>query len=312
MILSNNLNMNYDPRQINMTTLMVLDALCRHKNTTRAADELSLTQSAVSRQVAKLKEIAGENLFIRTKHGLNPSETCLALREHALKIFDLTDQFFKLKENSFDPAIDEYEFSIAVPVQKTRYFFENLTMGIKDKYPHLTINLLYLEETEALEKLHDRTLDLYIGFLPENMPKSLNVKQTMTLDFRVICSKQNKLFDKGKIIKQEFVSIPHIKLAIGTHQSAIDREMTKLGLLQSKLISVPDQQAVKHLLKKSSYLYMLDQKAADTLCNEEKNFKTLDTVGFTLPKIKIYQIWDRRHDTSNPQVWIRDYIHSLT
>jgi LysR family glycine cleavage system transcriptional activator len=51
-------------------TLLCFDAAARHRSLTRAAVELSLTQSAVSRQILALEESLGVALFKRTRHGM--------------------------------------------------------------------------------------------------------------------------------------------------------------------------------------------------------------------------------------------------
>lgn len=51
-------------------TLLCFEAAARHESYTRAAQELALTQSAVSRQVAALEEYLGQPLFRRTRHGV--------------------------------------------------------------------------------------------------------------------------------------------------------------------------------------------------------------------------------------------------
>jgi len=51
-------------------SLVVFEAAARHMNFTRAADELSVTQSAVSRQIQLLEEHLGTALFQRQARGL--------------------------------------------------------------------------------------------------------------------------------------------------------------------------------------------------------------------------------------------------
>jgi len=53
-----------------MQALGCFEAAARHQSFTRAAQELSLTQGAVSRQVAALEEFVGVPLFTRTQHGM--------------------------------------------------------------------------------------------------------------------------------------------------------------------------------------------------------------------------------------------------
>jgi len=53
-----------------LQALSCLDAAARHESYTRAAQELAMTQSAVSRQITGLEEFLGVALFRRTRHGV--------------------------------------------------------------------------------------------------------------------------------------------------------------------------------------------------------------------------------------------------
>ena len=51
-------------------SLICFEAAARHESYTRAAQELALTQSAVSRQITALEDFLGMALFRRTRHGV--------------------------------------------------------------------------------------------------------------------------------------------------------------------------------------------------------------------------------------------------
>jgi LysR family glycine cleavage system transcriptional activator len=53
-----------------LQALACFDAAARHQSYTRAAQELALTQSAVSRQLSALEAYLGQALFRRTRHGV--------------------------------------------------------------------------------------------------------------------------------------------------------------------------------------------------------------------------------------------------
>lgn len=57
--------------------LITFEASARHQSFTRAAEELSLTQSAVCRQIAALEAFLGVNLFLRVKKRVKLSEAGL-------------------------------------------------------------------------------------------------------------------------------------------------------------------------------------------------------------------------------------------
>src|SRR6478752_4779018 len=57
-----------------MVTLQAFEAAARHENFSRAAEELNLTQSAVSRQIADLEQQTGLKLFERIRQRVVLSE----------------------------------------------------------------------------------------------------------------------------------------------------------------------------------------------------------------------------------------------
>ena len=57
-----------------LQALACFDAAARHESYTRAAQELALTQSAVSRQMSALEQYLGQSLFQRTRHGVALTE----------------------------------------------------------------------------------------------------------------------------------------------------------------------------------------------------------------------------------------------
>jgi len=59
-----------DIRALSLNTLRAFEASARHLNFTRAADELCVTQAAVSQQVKLLEDHIGKPLFRRTTRGL--------------------------------------------------------------------------------------------------------------------------------------------------------------------------------------------------------------------------------------------------
>jgi LysR family transcriptional regulator of beta-lactamase len=64
---------------LSLNTLRAFDAAARHLNFTRAADELCVTQAAVSHQVKALEDHIGRALFRRTARGLVLTDEGIAL-----------------------------------------------------------------------------------------------------------------------------------------------------------------------------------------------------------------------------------------
>src|SRR6185312_1035034 len=68
-----------DMRGIDLNLLIVLDALLNERSVTRAATRLGYTQPTISGMLARLRDLFGDPLFVRTQRGLLPTPRAQAL-----------------------------------------------------------------------------------------------------------------------------------------------------------------------------------------------------------------------------------------
>ena len=61
-------------RTLDLNLLRVFDVVMAERNLTRAADQLAMTQPAVSNAIKRLRESLGDELLIRTAYGVKPTE----------------------------------------------------------------------------------------------------------------------------------------------------------------------------------------------------------------------------------------------
>ena len=66
-------------RRLDFTLLLVMRGVLRHGRTTRVAEELGLSQSAISYALGRLRALFGDELFVRRPHGLAPTRRALEL-----------------------------------------------------------------------------------------------------------------------------------------------------------------------------------------------------------------------------------------
>src|ERR1700754_704879 len=62
-----------DLRNVDLNLLLVFDVLYRARNTTRAAEQLHLTQPAVSNALRRLRDQFDDVLFVKTAAGMQPT-----------------------------------------------------------------------------------------------------------------------------------------------------------------------------------------------------------------------------------------------
>lgn len=299
--------MKRDVNKINVTMLTVLEALYLHKTTTLAAEKLGIAQPSISWYLKQLRELTGDSLFIRTAKGLEPTDFCTNYYHQASNILNSLEILGAYKNIEFDPHTASVEFSVAIPFFKARMLLEGLSVNLIKNYPHMQSNLLYLEESEALRHLESGLLDIYIGIISEKLPKHFSTEKILVSEFIVLCSDRCKFFKKGQVSKQDFIKTPHIKLAAGFEPSIIDIKLKQHGLLQNKLITVPDIGSEIILLRETDFLLVIDRNDAEIMM-AGNNFKILKT-DFDLPQLSLYSVWHTRRKNDPAHKWLRSYLN---
>nr|MDP2189990.1 LysR substrate-binding domain-containing protein [Rhodoferax sp.] len=121
-----------------LQALACFEAAARHESYTRAAQELALTQSAVSRQITALEEFLGVALFRRTRHGVALTErgadyaTQVAPRLQALEQDTLDVMSTQGRGGTLHLA--------AVPTFATRWLIPRLP-DLKALHPEITVHI---------------------------------------------------------------------------------------------------------------------------------------------------------------------------
>lgn len=132
---------------------------------TRAAENLYITQPALSRIVKSLEEELGVELFIRARKKLILTKAGKIVYDHALK---LQDQFTELKEE-LDAYVTQREghIRIGLPTVADVVFFSELISSFHKDHPDVVFQLEEDGSKAIEEKVMEAKLDFGVVVLPE-------------------------------------------------------------------------------------------------------------------------------------------------
>ena len=97
-----------------LNLLVALDALLAERSVTRAAARIGIGQSAMSHNLARLRELFGDELLTRGPVGMQPTPRALALAD-PVRIALAQIETLVSPEQAFDPATAERVFRIGLP-----------------------------------------------------------------------------------------------------------------------------------------------------------------------------------------------------
>lgn len=117
--------------------LICFESAARHESFTKAAEELSLTQSAVCRQIANLEEFLDVQLFRRTRRGVKLTETGQTYSRRIASRLDAVERDTLSVMGNQGTATLELA---TVPTFATQWLLPRL-QGFLVQHPHVTVNL---------------------------------------------------------------------------------------------------------------------------------------------------------------------------
>jgi LysR family glycine cleavage system transcriptional activator len=121
--------------------LIAFEAALRHRSMTLAANELGLTQSAISHRLKKLEAFVGAKLLERTSAGLSPTTAGLSLSEGLSK---LLDEMAELRARS-RAAVWPAALKVAVGPALANYWLVRRLPRFASSFPEVALELVTVE-----------------------------------------------------------------------------------------------------------------------------------------------------------------------
>ena len=196
---------------MNIPDLEAFVAVIQCNSLTRAAEMLSLTQSAISRRIQHLEESLGAELFDRTSKP--PTATALAHRVYALAVALLRD-VDRLVDVTREEASPTGLFRIGLTRVVSEIALFDVLVKLKAAFPELDVQSTNDWGPQLLEQLENGTLDAATLLLPSSAlpPASLSASKIATLDVMVVQSAHKPLVPEraslGQLAKQGWILNP--------------------------------------------------------------------------------------------------------
>lgn len=131
-----------------LSQLHSFEAVARRMSFTAAADELCLTQSAVSRQIRALEEELGRALFLRKHRAIELTQEGRDLFEAVTRGLDEIAQ----SVNGLRRASDTPQITVATSVAFSYYWLMPRLERFADRYPEIDLRILATDQIVDLGK----------------------------------------------------------------------------------------------------------------------------------------------------------------
>jgi DNA-binding transcriptional LysR family regulator len=151
--------MNLNSLDLNL--LVALDALLKEANVSRAAMRIGLSQPAASHALARLREVFGDPLLVRTGSRMELTPRAQALRGPLAQVLDQVRGLFV--PDDFEAASSERQFRLMMPDLAVELLMPPLMAKITQAAPNIRIDVVPWRGSAIFTAEFARTIDLVIS-----------------------------------------------------------------------------------------------------------------------------------------------------
>jgi DNA-binding transcriptional LysR family regulator len=307
-----------------LNLVKVFDAVYEERNLLRAGRRLHLSQSAVSHALARLHEVVGEALFVRTSRGMVPTARAAgiaqALRESLRRIESA------LGTEPFDPARAVRKFVVAANDHLTAVLVSRLSHTLQREAPGVDLVIRPSTRLDLAEQIDLGGVDLAIGTFAQ-VPQRLHAA-TLFTDAEAVLLRKAHPAARRKLMLQDLARWPLLAVAVGGQEEGavggfiLERglarqvEMFDRARLQEALAAigatprfrmlVPHSLAIPELLRGCDMLSIVPASLAAQLARGDGVLvRPLPYEGH--PAL-VRMVWHSRHEQDPAHEWLRGMV----
>lgn len=288
-----------------LNLLVTLDVLLSEGSVARAARRLRLSASAMSRQLARLRETTGDPLLVRAGRGLVPTPRAVALRDKVALLVRDAEAVLRPAE-----SLDLTRLVRTFTLRTSEGFVENfgpaLIARTAREAPGVRLRFLPKTDRESTA-LRDGSVDLETGVVGEGTGPEV-MTQALFRDRLIGVVRKGHALSRGRVTPARYAASPHILISRrGAGRAPVDEALARLGLARDIVAIVGGFAAAMALARGSDLVATVPERHAQALRAGMHSF----VLPFPVPKITVSLLWHPRLDADLAHRWLRGCVREI-
>lgn len=298
---------------LDLNLLRVFDAVMTEQNLTRAASRLAMTQPAVSNAVKRLRDALGDELLIRTAHGVKPTARAESLWPAVRRA--LADLEEAVAPRSFELAKAHVTFRMAMADATAGLLLPPLVRVIEKDAPGIDIRMVPLTTREPRPSLLRGDIDLAIGFFPGVVAQLQGATETPIRHERLyagqyvcVMRKEHPLANK-ELSLDAYCEANHLLVSFsGRARGLVDDALLSLNKERRILLTVNQFFTAGKVVANSDLIMVLPRHLIEA--TGMTNALVAKELPFPMPEVHIDMLWHERDARSPGHQWLREQLRN--
>jgi DNA-binding transcriptional LysR family regulator len=303
--------------RIDLNLLVYLDVLLRECNVTQAANQLGLSQPAMSNGLRRLRDLFNDPLLVRTSDGMTPTARALELEPLVRDILSGVERAIQ-PTSEFDPMDAKQVIRVMASDYAESTLFPAVLQQLRELAPGLTLDVMTPSDVSFLDVERGK-IDLVINRF-DQMPQSFHQITLWTDSFSCLLNRDNPILERFNL--ESYLAANHIwvsKTGMGVGVGVDPDDVQRLGWVDHALDAMGKKRNIR--------VFTRHYQAAMTLAEQNDLIVTLPTRAtwlkrdnprvvvrdcpFTVPPLELKMAWSPLLQHNPAHRWIRQLITQI-
>jgi DNA-binding transcriptional LysR family regulator len=284
--------------------------LVAESHVSRAADQIGISQPAMSATLAQLREVFQDPLLVRTAKGMAPTANALRIAASARTALELLEDSFALTR-AFDPAVAEMTFHLSSTESVGFMLVPRLTQKLDQLAPGVRLHISPSEPARLREQLEEGEADLVVAYQP-HAPDALYTSTLYQQELRVVAARSHPDI-QGTLSLDQYLDARHVYYKPLHGHSSIERQVDEAFATRGRTrrigVSVPSALASAPIVAASNHIATLTRALAEHAARAD-DLQVLQPP-FPLGAVRVAMFWHERTHAISAHVWLRQVIRDL-
>ena len=292
-----------DTSRLDLNLLVALDALLAERNVTRAASRLHISQPALSAQLARLRDLFGDQLLLPAQRGMVPTARALELQEPLRRALDQVRRV-TVSGAAFDPADAAQTITIAASDYIQVAVLLDFALRLRKEAPGIRIGIRAIDGAAIGGQMERAEVDIAL-MTAETAPPNLRRRVLFEEHYQMI-ARRNHPRIRRKLTLEMLAREDHVIVSPrgGSFSTAIDTALSAVGITRRVALSAASFLFVPEIIARSDLIAFVPSRLVHNRATRLAVFES----PIKVPGFAISLIWhDRTHDHP-AHAWVRSKI----
>lgn len=215
-------------RRVDLNLFRAFEAVLKHGSIVAASRALSVTPSAVSHAIARLREALDDPLFVPTDQGMRPTPRAMELAPHVQGGLERID--FALRSRKFSPDSAVRTFRVAMSDYSAGVVLAPLMQRLQSLAPNIDLRIFPFDNVDTIRQVEDGRLDMVIGWFMDISPQLC--RRMLWKDIESIIVRNGHPLTQREVTRESLLEYPHVVVELtGTGDSYDDGYVEERGVV---------------------------------------------------------------------------------